>query len=83
MVRIWAGSTGADIIAVSKTWLSKSVPDNDIAINGFNIYRTDQPRKGGSVALFVKACLPVKILFSKSVPRQFELLALRVNMDNC
>jgi len=40
-----AKSTDADIIILSETWLSKSVTDKDIVISGYNVFRTDRPRK--------------------------------------
>ena len=38
MLKIWVESTGADVIVISETWLSKSVLDKDVAIEGFNIF---------------------------------------------
>lgn len=67
MVRIWAQSTDADVIVLTETWLNKSVLDNDIFINGYNVYRTDRPKRGGGVAIFIKKRFRVKVLLSKSV----------------
>ncbi len=56
MMRIWIESTGTDLIVVSKTWLSKSILDKDVAIDGYNIYRSDHlfiVPKGGGVAIYV------------------------------
>uniref|UniRef100_A0A1A8AW44 Uncharacterized protein n=1 Tax=Nothobranchius furzeri TaxID=105023 RepID=A0A1A8AW44_NOTFU len=44
-VRIWVTSTGADIVIISETWLTKSVTNEDINIDGFNVYRMDRPKK--------------------------------------
>lgn len=43
MVRIWVKSTGADVVIISETWLSKSINNEDIYIFGYNVYRTDRP----------------------------------------
>lgn len=42
-VQIWIQSTNADILILSETWLSKAVPDKDIAIDGYNVFRCDRP----------------------------------------
>lgn len=34
MVRVWINSTDADVVVLSETWLTKSVHDKDICING-------------------------------------------------
>lgn len=52
MVRIWVKSTGADVVIISETWLSKSINNEDINIFGYNVYRTDRPKKGGGVAIY-------------------------------
>lgn len=58
-----------------KLWLSKSVSDNDIYIDGYNIFRTDRPKRDGGVAIFIKKeKFHVNILLSTSVVKQFELL---------
>lgn len=45
-------------MVLSETWLSKSITDNDIHIDGYNVFRTDRPRRGGGVAIFVKKQVP-------------------------
>lgn len=44
----------ADIFILSETWLSKAVSDKDIAINGYNVFRCDRPRKSEGVAIYMK-----------------------------
>ena len=50
MIRIWAHSTDADVIILCETWLSRSVLNKDIRIDGYNVYRTDQPKCDWGVA---------------------------------
>lgn len=80
-LRIWARSTNADVIVISETWLSRSVSDKDIGINGYRVFRTDRPKRGGGVAIYIKTKFQVEVLFSKSVPKQFELLALKLEIS--
>lgn len=54
--RIWAHLTGADIIVVLRLGFPNLL-DKDAAADGFNIYCSDGPRKGGAVALCVCVCV--------------------------
>jgi len=81
MIRIWALSTDADLIVISETWLNKSVLNEDISIDGYTVYRTDRPRKGGGVAVYIKSKFSVNVLISKSVSKQFEFLALDLEVS--
>ncbi len=47
------------IITLSETWLDKSVPDSDIILEGYTIFRHDRNRAGGGVAIYVTENLPV------------------------
>ena len=83
-ISIWALQTKADIFVFSETWLTDQVCDNVIALNGYNVFRTDrhQPTHGGGVAIFVKKSFSVTVISSVSVPKNFEYLALSVSLGN-
>lgn len=81
LIRIWAETTDADIIVISETWLSKSVPDKDIHILGYNVSRTDRPKKGGGVAIYSKTKFRTNVLLSESVCKRFEMLALKIEVS--
>ena len=50
-----------DIICVNETWLDDTVSDGEIALDGFNILRSDRKdQAGGGVCLYSKASLLVK-----------------------
>ena len=78
MVKIWANSTNADIMVVSETWLSRSIPDSHVNLDGYNLFRADRRAKGGGVAIYTKNTFQTTVLISKSVPKQYELLVLKV-----
>lgn len=84
-ISIWVLQTKADIFVFSETWHTDQVCDNDIALDGYNVLRTDrcQPTRGGGVAIFVKESFSVTIVNSVSVPKNFEYLALSVSLGNC
>ena len=38
-----------DIIAVTETWLTTAVSDDDIGLDNYNVYRKDRQGRGGGV----------------------------------
>lgn len=81
-IRIWAMSTKADIIAISETWLKKTLSDNDIATDGYNIFRVDGKSKGGGVVIYVNCKLNAILTESMTVPKCFEMLAIDLTLGN-
>uniref|UniRef100_A0A3B3DM95 Reverse transcriptase domain-containing protein n=2 Tax=Oryzias melastigma TaxID=30732 RepID=A0A3B3DM95_ORYME len=80
MVRIWVKSTGADVVIISESWLTKSIFNNDISIDGYNVYRADRLKKGGGVAIYIKAKFNASLVLSQSISKQFEFLAVKVDI---
>lgn len=80
MVRIWGNSTNADMVIISETWLTKSITDIDINIPGYNVYRSDRPKKGGGIAIYVKTRFHASVVLSESICKQLEFLALNVEI---
>ncbi len=80
-VRIWVQTTETDILVLSETWLSKSVSDQEISINGYNVFRCDRLRKGGGVAIYIKNKFHATLLSSLSISKQFEFLALKLEFQ--
>lgn len=81
-IRIWAVSTKADIIAISETWLKKTLSDNDIAIDGYNIFCVDRKSKGGGVIIYVNCRLNATLIKSMTVPKCLEMLAINLKLGN-
>lgn len=81
MVKVWVKSTDADIVVLSETWLTNSTLDKDIGIEGYHVYRSDRPKKGGGVAIYIKCKFNTSIVLSKSVSKQFEFLALNLELS--
>lgn len=52
VIRIWPDTTDADIMVLSETCLKNSIPNKDINIVGYNVYRADRSNRGGGVAIF-------------------------------
>lgn len=81
-IRIWTMSSKTDIIAISETWLKKTLSDNDIAIDGYNIFCVDRKSKGGGVVIYVNCRLNASLIKSMTVPKYFEMLAIELTLGN-
>ena len=46
--------------------------------NSYNIYRIDRNSRGGGVAIYVKDYFNMSVLFSFTVPKCFEIIALKI-----
>lgn len=74
-------SANPDILAVSESWLRKSVNSTEITIPNYNIFRQDRVAKGGGVAIYCRDKLQSSVILSRSVPKQFELLLLKIQLS--
>ena len=76
-----AHSANPDVLAMSKSWLRKTTKNPEISIANYNVFRQDRTAKGGGVAIYCKDSLHSSVLLSKSVPKQFELLLLKMYLS--
>uniref|UniRef100_A0A674E5U0 Reverse transcriptase domain-containing protein n=1 Tax=Salmo trutta TaxID=8032 RepID=A0A674E5U0_SALTR len=76
-----AHSANPDVLAVSESWLRKSTKNCEIIIPNYNVFRQDRTTKGGGVAIYCRDSLQSSVLLSRSVPKQFELLLLKIHLS--
>ena len=69
-----AHSANPDVLAVSESWRRKATKNSEISIPSYNIFHQDRTTKGGGVSL------QNSVILSRSVPKQFELLILKMNL---
>ena len=72
-------SLSPDIICVSETWLSQDIPDNEIALINYQLFRKDRNRHGGGVLLYIHSnifAVPLKLSCD------LELLLVSVKVFN-
>ncbi|KAK6297225.1 hypothetical protein J4Q44_G00318080 [Coregonus suidteri] len=74
-----AHSANPDVLAVSESWLRKTTKNSEISIPNYNIFRLDRTAKGDGVAIYCRDSLQSSIILSRSVPKQFELLLLKIH----
>uniref|UniRef100_A0A8C7RJN6 Reverse transcriptase domain-containing protein n=1 Tax=Oncorhynchus mykiss TaxID=8022 RepID=A0A8C7RJN6_ONCMY len=80
-IYIFIYSANPDVLAVSESWLRKTTKNSEILIPNYNIFRQDRTAKGGGVAIYCKDSLQSSVLLSRSVPKQFELLLLKIHLS--
>ena len=54
-----SGKCPPAIIAFTETWLDDTITNGEIAVQGYNVYRKDRNRHGGSIAVYVADRLKV------------------------
>ena len=73
-------SKGYDIIAITETWLSDNVLDQEIIPTGYTIYHKDRSCRRGGVMLAVKHSIPSHTL---DIPTDLEALCVQIgNTDS-
>ena len=65
-----------DIIAITETWLSNSMYDNEILPTGYSIYRNDRTTRGGGVLIAVKEYISSVQIQS---PIDLEIVTVELN----
>ena len=51
-----------DVVSFVESWLCDDVPDSEIALAGFQLFRNDRNRHGGGVMVYVKLCFSAVLL---------------------
>ena len=64
---------------MSESWLRKTTKNPEISIANYNISRQDRTAKGGGIAIYCKDSPQSSVLQYRSVPKQFELLLLKIH----
>ena len=80
--KVWDHSSNPDVLVITETWLRKSVLNTDVNLSGYNLFRQDRSSKGGGVSIFTKDHLQCSVVSTKSVPKQFDLLVLGIELSN-
>ena len=76
-----AHSANLDVLAVSESWLRKTTKNPETSIPNYNIFRQDRTAKDGRVAIYCRDSLQSYVILSRSVPKLFELLLLKIHLS--
>ncbi|XP_052349929.1 uncharacterized protein LOC127915120 [Oncorhynchus keta] len=75
-----AHSANPDVLAVSESWLRKATKNSEISIPNYNIFRQGRTAKGG-IAVYCRDSLQSNVILSRSIPKQFQLLILKITLS--
>jgi exonuclease III len=76
-----AHSANPDVLVVSESLLRKATKNSEISVPNYNMFRQDRTAKGGGVAIYCRDSLQSSVILSRSMPKQFELLILNMNLS--
>ena len=68
-------SLNYQIIAITDTWLTSSIYDNDILPTQYTIYRSDWNSRGGGIMIAINQLIPSKII---SCSKEVEALTVQL-----
>ena len=70
-----------DIFLVTESKLDSSFPDSQFSIPGCCIAWKDQNRNGGGILFYINEDIPFKVIKSKQLPGNLEILKLEIILD--
>ena len=69
------------IFLVSESKLPSSFPDSQFSIPGYRIVRKDRNKNGGGIIFYINEVIPFKVIESKQLPGNLEILKLEIILD--
>jgi hypothetical protein len=76
-----ADSANPDVLGGSESWFRKITKTHEISIPNYNIFRQDRASKGAELQYTAGIACRVLSLLSRSVPKQFELVLLKIHLS--
>ncbi|XP_075150730.1 uncharacterized protein LOC142224832 [Haematobia irritans] len=75
--------SGIDIVCISETWLSDSIPDSLVRLSGYVIYRNDRKRRGGGVAIYIRDNLVSRFCAQSARDDPIEMISIEIEAPGC
>ena len=69
-----------DLVCIMESWLSTDIPNPDIALANYILFRCDCNRHGDGIAVFVKSHFIVSKVY---VSPKIEFLLLSIKINHC
>ena len=80
-LRMLAYQSEPHIIALTETWLTEEILDNEVNLPGYSIFRADSLRgKTGGVCFYIQSTLPLVERIDLHPPPKYDLLWLRLHL---
>ena len=58
-LRALCEATMLDIVCIVEIWLDSSVPDNELVISNYPLFRLDRKQRGDGIAIYVQSLFHV------------------------
>lgn len=65
----------ADVVCVTETWLTDTIPDSAVSMNNYVLFRRDRPNHAGGIAAYINCDIPSQIV---STPTLAEILWIKL-----
>lgn len=79
-VKLICLSSSCHIFCLAETWLSNDIPDSELSVPGYTLFRHDRNRHGGGVAIYISSLLTAS-LFIPTSP-DIELLMIKIPLPS-
>jgi len=66
------------VITFSETWLNSNIPDEEIKLDNYVLYRKDRGSRGGGLVIYLSTNLITEPILPNENPRHFEGLFFKV-----
>lgn len=80
-LRAWLAYNDPSIITISETWLNENIPDSDINLDNYTVYRADRGSRAGGVATYIKNNLKSQLIVPKVKPELFEGIFIKITLN--
>jgi len=72
-------NSDVDIICVSETWFQYGLDTNLYDLSNYNLYRSDRLGHAGGVAIYVRSCVPCRVVLKSDIDSQIEFIFVEIN----
>ena len=75
-------SNSPQIVCFTETKFSKRIPDQEVQVQDYTLYRRDRPKQGGGIAIYCRSILNAKLIYDfDDFP--IELVAVKIPRQRC
>ena len=68
-----------DIACITETWLTDEIPESQVSLKDFTLFRKDRPTRAGGIAAYIRSCIPcVRLLEAELTGAVTETMWLNV-----
>ena len=81
-IRLLLSDHSIDIFAISETWWTAEISNDEVNIDGYSLYRKDREHPAGGVALYVKSSIPHEFSSELTEKSNIEAVWVKIMVNN-